>query len=198
MVYTDVYTKMESSREERGLSIYELGQVKRIGEDSYLVAFQSGNGTYRVSRIEAKWICECPDHKIRGVSCKHIYATIFSATLRHKVSSQNFAPEIKAEDTAPSSCLVCGSKHIQKWGFRYRKNGARIQRYRCMTCRHRWENGVDRTFVSMRVNPKAIMVALDLYFKGISLRKIQDHLRQFEDTHVSFVAVYKWIQKYVA
>jgi transposase-like protein len=50
----------------------------------------------------------------------------------------------------------------------------------------------------MRVNPKAIMVALDLYFKGISLRKIQDHLRQFEDTHVSFVAVYKWIQKYVA
>lgn len=57
---------------------------------------------------------------------------------------------------------------------------------------------MDRTFASMRVNPKAIMVALDLYFKGISLRKIQDHLRQFEDTHVSFVAVYKWIQKYVA
>jgi putative transposase len=39
---------------------------------------------------------------------------------------------------------------------------------------------------------------LDLYFKGISLRKIQDHLKQFEQTNVSFVAVYKWIKKYVA
>lgn len=39
---------------------------------------------------------------------------------------------------------------------------------------------------------------MDLYFKGISLRKITDHLAQFEDTRVSFVAVYKWIQKYVA
>jgi transposase-like protein len=42
------------------------------------------------------------------------------------------------------------------------------------------------------------MVALDLYFKGISLRKIQDHLKQFERTNVSFVAVYKWIRKYIA
>jgi len=50
----------------------------------------------------------------------------------------------------------------------------------------------------MRANPKAIMVALDLYFKGISLRKIQDHLKQFERTNVSYVAVYKWIRKYVA
>jgi transposase-like protein len=50
----------------------------------------------------------------------------------------------------------------------------------------------------MRVNPKAVLVALDLYFKGISLRKIQDHLKQFEATNVSVVAVYKWIRKYVA
>jgi putative transposase len=50
----------------------------------------------------------------------------------------------------------------------------------------------------MRTNPKAVLVALDLYFKGISLRKIQDHLKQFEQTNVSFVAVYKWIKKYVA
>jgi transposase-like protein len=50
----------------------------------------------------------------------------------------------------------------------------------------------------MRANPHAITVALDLYFKGVSLRKIVDHLRQFERVNVSFVAVYKWIQKYVA
>ena len=171
--------------------------MKRINEVSYLVASQSGNGTYHVSRVEASWTCECPDHKMRGVPCKHIFATIFSRTLRERASSQNFAPETVTDIPVTSKCLVCGSSHIQKWGFRYRKNGMRIQRYKCMTCRHRWETNLNPAFASMRVNPKAIMVALDLYFKGISLRKIQDHLRQFEQTNVSFVAVYKWIRKYV-
>lgn len=50
----------------------------------------------------------------------------------------------------------------------------------------------------MRVNPHAITVALDLYFKGVSLRKIVDHLKQFEHVQVSHVAVLKWVQKYVA
>jgi putative transposase len=50
----------------------------------------------------------------------------------------------------------------------------------------------------MRSNPHAITVALDLYFKGVSLRKIVDHLKQFERVNVSYVAVFKWIQKYVA
>jgi transposase-like protein len=50
----------------------------------------------------------------------------------------------------------------------------------------------------MRANPHAITVALDLYFKGVSLRKIVDHLNQFEQVRVSHVTVLKWIQKYVA
>jgi len=37
---------MKTTREERGLTIYELGQVKRISEDEYAVRSQSGNGTY--------------------------------------------------------------------------------------------------------------------------------------------------------
>ena len=101
------------TREERGLNIFELGQVKRLNENTYLVASQSGNGTYQVSRVEAKWICECPDHKTRSVSCKHIYATIFSATLREKASSQNFTPETVTDTALTTRCLVCGSKHIQ-------------------------------------------------------------------------------------
>jgi len=186
------------TREERGLNIFELGKVKRLTENEYLVASQSGNGTYHVSRIEAKWVCECLDHKLRGVSCKHIYATIFSTTLREKVSSQNFAPDTDTQIDIPEKCLVCGSNHIQKWGFRYRKNGTRNQRYKCLSCRHRWDITPNAAFAQMRTNPKAVLVALDLYFKGISLRKIQDHLKQFEQTNVSFVAVYKWIRKYVA
>ncbi len=39
----------------------------------------------------------------------------------------------------------------------------------------------------MRSNPHAITVALDLYFKGVSLRKIADHLKMFERVNVSNV-----------
>jgi len=66
-----------------------------------------------------------------------------------------------------------------------------------MSCSHRW-NAKTQGFEHMRANPHAITVALDLYFKGVSLRKIVDHLNQFERVNVSHVAVLKWIQKYVA
>jgi len=91
------------TREERGLNIFELGKVKRVTQDEYLVTSRSGNGTYHVSRIEAKWVCECLDHKLRSVSCKHIYATIFSTTLREKISSQNFAPDADTGRTEHAS-----------------------------------------------------------------------------------------------
>jgi DNA-directed RNA polymerase subunit M/transcription elongation factor TFIIS len=149
------------TREERGLNIFELGQIKRLGENEYLVTSQSGRGDYHVTRIEGRWICECLDHKMRGgLSCKHIYATIFSNILRDRVSSQNFAPDTNIEIELPDKCLACGSNHIQKWGFRYRKNGTRIQRYKCLTCRHRWDTNPSAAFAQMRTNPKAVLVAL--------------------------------------
>lgn len=74
---------------------------------------------------------------------------------------------------------------------------SRVQRFRCKSCSHRW-NFKPEGFEGMRSNPHAITVALDLYFKGVSLRKIADHLKMFERVSVSNVAVCKWIQKYVA
>ena len=49
----------------------------------------------------------------------------------------------------------------------------------------------------MKATPETVTVALDLYFKGISMRAIVDHLKQFYDVEVSHVAIYKWIRKYV-
>jgi hypothetical protein len=67
----------------------------------------------------------------------------------------------------------------------------------CLGCSHRW-NAKNEVFERMRSNPHAITVVLDLYFKGVSLRKIVDHLKQFERVNVSHAAIIKWIKKYVA
>jgi transposase-like protein len=49
----------------------------------------------------------------------------------------------------------------------------------------------------MRANPQAITSAMQLYFTGESLRNVQKFLR-LQGVQVSHVAVYKWIQKYIA
>lgn len=49
----------------------------------------------------------------------------------------------------------------------------------------------------MKHDPKVITLALDLYFKGVSLRKIADHLEQFHDIEVAQTTPMRWIKKYL-
>lgn len=48
----------------------------------------------------------------------------------------------------------------------------------------------------MWYDARIVATTLDLYFKGISLRKISDHLKQFYALEVNFSTVYRWIVKY--
>ena len=49
----------------------------------------------------------------------------------------------------------------------------------------------------MKHTPKAITLSMDLYFKGISYRKICDHLKQFYNLYVNPTTPMRWIQKYL-
>lgn len=185
--------------EARQIRAWEMlsdgNEIKRLSENAYRVKSQSGNGFYLVSKQGEDWTCECPDFVHRQLACKHIYATYFSLNFREHVTSKNLALDIVSPDL--EQCSVCGSTHFQKWGWRYRKDGGRVQRFKCLGCSHRW-NAKLEGFERMRSNPHAITVALDLYFKGVSLRKIADHLKMFERVNVSNVAICKWVQKYVS
>ena len=48
----------------------------------------------------------------------------------------------------------------------------------------------------MRNNPQKITLCLDLFFKGISTRQVQNHLKQFYPHNSSWVSVYNWVVKY--
>jgi transposase-like protein len=50
----------------------------------------------------------------------------------------------------------------------------------------------------MKYSPKIIALTLDLYFKGVSLRKISHHLKEFYNLNISYKSVYNWIEKYVS
>ena len=191
---------MEHPREIRGLAILAIGnQIKRIDPDTYKVRSQSGHGWYTVRRDFGKWRCECPDftHRNEGhrdFACKHIHCARFSIHLRERVTRENLGfPEVQ---TAESICPKCGNTHIIKRGF-IKTSKRRIQRFSCKVCGQRFTQSIDG-FHKMQNKPEVVTAALDLYFKGVSLRKTADHLKQFYHVTVSQVSILRWIRKYVA
>jgi transposase-like protein len=52
-------------------------------------------------------------------------------------------------------------------------------------------------FERLKGDPKIICLTLDLYFKGVSLRKISDHLKQFYNLDITYVTVFRWIDRYI-
>ena len=62
-------------------------------------------------------------------------------------------------------------------------------------CNHKFI--INTGFEKYRATPKVVTAALDLYFKGVSLRKICDHLRQFYSVKMTHASVIKWLRKFV-
>jgi transposase-like protein len=48
----------------------------------------------------------------------------------------------------------------------------------------------------MKNSPKTITITLDLYFKGLSMRSIADHINQIQGYRLSHLTVYRWTQRY--
>jgi len=182
--------ELEKAREERGLEIAKAkeSQITRIDHTTYKVLSQSGNGDYAVCLSEDEWVCECPDHRYRGVKCKHIWAVEFSLKMREQVSRN-----LVIEEVAVSNCVYCHSPRIKKFEVRRNKSG-NIQRFRCVDCGKTFSVNVG--FEKMKHNPQAITSAMQLYFSGESLRNTMKSLKLL-GVEISHQTVYLWIRKYV-
>jgi len=91
-------------------------------------------------------------------------------------------------------CPSCKSKNIKKNGRRKTQNRGLIQRYKCKDCEYRFTN--DDGFFRMRNHPKKITCAIDLFYRGVSTRKVQEHFQAFYPENSSHKSIYKWIVKY--
>jgi transposase-like protein len=180
------------ARKVKALAILGLNKVKRITAVFYKVKSQSSETWYEVKhpyKLDGSWTCNCPDHTFRKVDCKHIQAVYLSKELRNKIVANSDVDEI---ETSLEFTCKCGSKSFKKDGIRKNK-ACEIQRYRCLDCGHRFCNNIG---LRSKVSAKAITASLDLYFKGVSLRQVKQHLIQFYGINVTHVAIYKWIRKF--
>ncbi|MCX6749269.1 MAG: DDE-type integrase/transposase/recombinase [Candidatus Pacearchaeota archaeon] len=91
-------------------------------------------------------------------------------------------------------CQKCKSNNTIKWCKRKTENRGLIQRYRCKDCLNTFVQ--DDGFKRMRNNPQKVTCAVDLFYRGVSTRKVQEHFKAFYPHNSSHKSIYKWIVKY--
>jgi putative transposase len=177
-----------NARQQQGQIIAQSdGSVRRINELTYSVISQSDNSNYEVHSTEIGWVCSCPDHKFRGVKCKHVWATEISFALRKAVEIRRIEPIVNIQ-----SCIYCKSVRIVKDGLRHNKRGD-IQKFNCKDCSKYFTINIG--FEKMKHNPQGITTAMQLYFSGESLRNTATSLKLI-GMDVTHQTVYNWIEKY--
>lgn len=92
------------------------------------------------------------------------------------------------------SCSKCSSENIIKWTKRKTENRGFIQRYKCKSCNKTFT--LDDGFFRMRNAPQKVTCAIDLFYRGVSTRKVQEHFKAFYPHNSSWVSIYSWIIKY--
>jgi transposase-like protein len=179
-------------RPQRALEIAQTkGSISLVNENAFRVKSQSGEGSYLVVKSGGDWKCECADFTARQTPCKHIYAVSFLPNLKAQVKP-SAVPVVEAGET-PDSCPFCQSKEVVKAGYLVKKIG-KVQRFECKVCRKSFM--LNAGFRRMRNEPRTITAALDAYFRGMSLRDVSDHLKQFYGVKVNPSTVLRWVEKY--
>ena len=180
-------SKTAINRLQEGLVIANIdGAIKRISELKYIVKSQNGNGGYDVCSTDLGGVCSCPDHKFRGVKCKHVFAVEISFALRKEVEVARIEP------LDINCCIFCNSSNIVKDGLRHNKRGD-IQKYECRDCNRYFT--INLGFERMRATPQIITSALELYFTGESLRNVQKFLK-LQGVSINHNTFYRWMKKY--
>jgi putative transposase len=138
---------------------------------------------YQISIRNDRWSCSCAFYRTTRHVCIHILAVRFRAKLGEP-------PDAGAPTT---ECHRCGSPRVIRFGRRYNRSGI-VSRYRCRACGTRFSNrsGVLR----LRCDSRTVALAHDLYFRGLSLRKVADHFAQAYGLSVSPATIYRWIARF--
>lgn len=98
-------------------------------------------------------------------------------------------------ETAQLTCPFCKSKQVIKRGLIKTERRDKVQRYGCKICNNRFV--LDNPFFRMRNHQQMITQTMDMYYSGMSFRKIAQHLKRFFPKDVHFSTVYRWVMRYV-
>jgi transposase-like protein len=182
-------------REQRGKTLIEKGiKPSSITDGAFYFPSSDGARKYRVIQNFDGWVCNCPDFHYRhkyGVNCKHIHALHYWQELKKYLNKE---AEFAGTEQAIQSCFYCNSQNVIKRGIRKNK-GVKRQRFFCNDCKHYFI--AEKEFERLKVDSQCATLCLDLFFKNMSLRSIQNTLEQFYGKKVSHETVRRYIRTFV-
>jgi transposase-like protein len=166
------------------------GKITENADGSFSVPSQSKEGlVYEVRAIGNNWVCTCPDFETRAdtiSACKHIHATKFWIAT-HSYIQDKPKPKVFADDAI--QCDSCGSiRHIDYGTYKDKKV------FKCKDCGHKFREGFLK---KAKYSAEMITLTLDLYFSGLSLRKIVRTVNDHFGLNLGAASIYRWIQKYI-
>ncbi|MCL4389204.1 DDE-type integrase/transposase/recombinase [Candidatus Marsarchaeota archaeon] len=186
--------KLSDDRKARASALLNKAVPEVLNAGVYLVPSSDGSKKYTVSHIDA-YSCDCPDFEYRckenGLYCKHIDAIILFNKLKNKVEMSDFDVDDVLDERI---CPNCKSDKLIQKGLRKNKSGAK-QKYKCLGC--------GAFFVldpakGIKGNARIVCLVLDMYYKGNSLRDIQDTLYKNFGLHLHHETIRRWINRFMA
>ena len=186
--------RLSDERKERASLLLNKAIPEKVNETTYLIPSSDGTKKYTVSHIDT-YSCNCPDFlnrcKGKGLYCKHIQAIVIFNKLKNRVELEDFDIDSITEEKA---CPSCKSEKLQRYGMRNNKSGSK-QRHRCLDC--------GATFVldpakGIKGNARIVCLVLDMYYKGNSLRDIQDTLYKNFGLRLHHETVRRWINRFMS
>jgi transposase-like protein len=92
-----------------------------------------------------------------------------------------------------AACRFCSSEEVVRYGVRKNKSSFK-QMFKCNLCNRRFTP--DNGYLKMKTEPEIVVEAMDLWQKGLSLAKIQDHLYTHHNVKISKEGIRGWVNKY--
>ena len=186
--------KLSHIREMRAKEILKIGDPELLSNEEFLVPSSNGIDKYKVVHLDA-WSCECKDFKEycreKGIYCKHIKAMQQFLKLRNSAEIENF-DVIGLNGENALECPTCKSLEITKQGYRINKNSKK-HKYFCGNCSRYF---VNEPVKYIKGNTQLLCLAMDCYYKGLSLRDIQDTFKQFYGIKLHHETIRRWIMKF--
>jgi transposase-like protein len=178
------------ARMKRGLELLEGNKsIFENADGSFQVPSQTSSKSYEVRLVGQSWVCTCPDFEYRQVNaCKHIFAVRIQIAAKTYLKDEP-KPKVFAEDAIP--CDRCGSIRVIRFGY----DGGK-QTFYCKDCKHKFRQ--PSLLRKAKFSPELVSLTLDLYFSGLSLRKIARNLSDHFRIDINYSTIYTWIQRYIS
>ena len=148
------------------------GAFEKADGDKWLMKSESSDEKYVTSVSPKTVFCTCPGFKLAPVrECRHVQLIKLFAVAASSAYEQTIVLKTDPEPKCPD----CESKNCKPYILRGTTRKGYVQRYSCEDCGRYFSENPE--YGSRWYSPETITEALSLFCRGLSSRKIADHMR---------------------